>query len=186
LVHISTFEKDGFGKITEARPLLSERIKKRFPECHIFSVNRLETSGNPSYVAQPLVVSTNRSHVTFADICILRNAPTVTTFINLYKQPVRNRDEARETLDLLCDLQSWTLCESMPVHVKHWKDAEKQAWLSRWRYAETGTATGWNFKAVFLTDPKIKSYTYYEVDVLHDGTITIKDQQSMGQSGGYL
>jgi len=190
-VNIGTLGEVGRGKISEARPLISERIKNRFPGCHIFSVTclsvtYLESSGNPLYNAQPLVVTTNRNHTTFANICILRNAATVATFINFYKQPVRDRDEARETLDLLCELQSWTLVESMPAHVKHWKDAEKNEWLSRWRYTETATATGWNFKAVYLTDPQIKSYTYYEVDVLHDGTITIKDQQHMGQSGGYL
>jgi len=186
-VNIGTLGKEGRGKISEARPLKSERITKRFPGCHIFSVTCLEASGNPLYIAQPLVITTNKKPAYFSNIFILKNAATVTTLINLYKQPVRNRDEARETLDLLCELQSWTLCESTPpVHVKQRKDAVKDEWLSRWRYTETATSTGWNFKAVFLTDPQIKSYTYCEVDVLHDGTITIKDQQCMGQSGGYL
>jgi hypothetical protein len=185
-VYIVTYDKEGFGIISRARPLLSERITKRFPGCQIFIVACLGKSLNPLYVAQPLVVTTNKNPATLSNISILRNAPTVATFMNLYKQPVRNRDEARETLDLLCELQSWTLCDSIPVHLRQGKDAEKTEWLSRWRYTETATATGWNFKAVFLTDPRIECCNYYEVDVLHDGTITIKDQQYMGQSGGYI
>jgi len=184
-VDIVTYDKEGFGIISRARPLLSERITKRFPGCQFFIVACLGKGLNPLYVAQPLVVTTNKSPAHLSNISILRNAPTVATFMNLYKQPVRNRDEARETLDLLCELQSWTLCESIPVHLRHLKDAEKKEWLSRWQYTETATATGWNFKAVFLTDPHIECCTYYEVDVLLDGTITIKDHQYMGQSGGY-
>jgi hypothetical protein len=184
--NIVTYDKEGLGILIEARPLLSERVTERFPGCQIFIVGCLGRGLNPSYVAQPLVVTTNQSPAHLPNIFILRNAPTVTTFMNLYKQPIRNRDEARETLDLLCELQSWTLCDSIPAHLRQGKDAEKTEWLSRWRYTETATATGWNFKAVFLTDPRIECCNYYEVDVLHDGTITIKDQQYMGQSGGYI
>ena len=105
----------------------------------------------------------------------------------LYKSIKYLRDvtEARETLDLFCELQSWTVQKEIPEHVRNWEVAQDADWLSRWTYRQIKIPEGWRFHAVFLTDPVIWSYTYAEVDVRRDGTLKIQNQELMGASSAY-
>lgn len=173
------------GIITDARILNSARIKHRFPDYHISCVKCLGLSGNPIYIAQPMVVGTHYNPTAQSTVYILGNAATVASFISMHKEPVRNRDEARDTLNLLSELQSWTICEKAPNNALNQEDAKNPKWLSRWTYRETKTPMGWHFQAVFLTDPGVQSYTYYEIDVHGDGTIIVKDMVHMGNFAGH-
>jgi len=179
-------DRRDLGWITHARALDSERIKNRFPHCLIFSAGCLSGTLNPVFIAQPLVIGTNYSDAAMSTVFVLGNAPTVASFITEHKKPVRTQAEARATLDLLCELQNWTMCERMPDEVSGWNDAEDPEWVSRWTYRVTETKDGWTFQAVFLTDPQIRSYSYYEIEILHDGTITVRNRVLMGSAGGYL
>jgi hypothetical protein len=176
------------GWITHAWAIESDLVKNRFPHYKIFSVGCLSGTGNPVFIAQPLLIGTNDSPIAGANIFILGNAPTVAAFITEQKSPVRTLNEARETLALFCELQSWTTSESMPDEVSDWTDAKDPEWVSKWTYRETETNDGWSFQAVFLTDPApfIRSYYYYEIDVLRDGSIILLNGKDMGARGGYI
>ncbi len=179
-------DRGDWGWITHARALDSDRIKERFPCYKIFSVGCIGASLNPVFIAQPLVIGTNYSDAAMSSVFVLGNAPTVASFMTDHRKPVHTQGEARATLDLLCELQSWTICERMPDEVSGWKDAEDPEWVSRWTYRVTESKDGWAFQAVFLTDPQIRSYSHYKIEILHDGTITVKNRVYMGSAGGYL
>jgi len=175
----------GLGFLHSARPLESERILARFPGFRIFSVSYSDPMMHPFYTSQPLVIPIRHQKDSESNLKVLLNAPTVAAFISNLKQPVPDITAARETLDVFCELQGWTLVKEMPEHIRAWSQAKNADWVSRWKYRETERPDGWRFQSVCLTDPFINSYWHVEIDVLHTGDIAIKSQVPMGSIGMY-
>ena len=178
--------REEYGWITKVRLLNSDRITRRFPDASIASVYCLDVIGNQVLVARPMIVSTNEGDFTSTAVFILGNAPTVAAYITKYKMPVHTMDEARETLDIFAELQTWTICREMPEEVLGWNAATNQIWVSQWKYQEKESEIGWRFAAVFLVDPQIKEYVRGEVEIFRDGSVTFTNMMHMGSSGGYL
>lgn len=167
------------GFLYGARPLESERVRERFPDHRIFIVSSGDPIMHPIYSDQPLIIPTRHQDDGGSFLKVLVNAPTVATFISDHKQPVPDIAEARETLELFCELQSWTMQKGMPENFKNRDDAKNADWVSRWTYRETENPDGWRFQAVFLTDAFNRSYWHVEIDVFRDGTVKIRSQIPM-------
>lgn len=174
------------GFITSARLLDSKRIRERFPDCRILSVHC--SKQNPIFT-QPLVFGADYNEGGTSQCFVLGNPPTVAKFITKHKQPVDTLEAARENVSLLAELQSWELCREMPSEMAGKDEATDPTWVSKWKYQEMPTSNGWQFTIVFQTDPHgtiVRSYHQFVIEVLRDGTMTIRELKYMGGIGGYM
>ena len=184
---LSCMQESGLGLLYDVHALYSQRIQRHFPNCPIFRAGCLGPGLNPIFVAQPLVIGTNENGgIAGPTAYLLGNGPTVATFMNRYKQKVASIEQARELVDLFAELQSWTICENVQSELVGRADLNTPEWASRWIHTEKETESGWQIQAVFQTDPKIRSYSQYRIDILRDGSISVRHLAHMGQSGGYL
>jgi len=175
----------GGGSINDARPINSERIKKRFPGYVIYSVD-CSAGGNPVFISQPLVIGTPCIASFGTPIGILGNAPTVAAFITTHKQPVHSQEEAQELLDLFAELQGWSICRKMPEEALGFMNKGNSESVAKWEFQGMETGSGWTFTAVFMTDPFVKSYDRYFVEIFTDGSIRVKMLDYMGSHAMYL
>jgi hypothetical protein len=176
---------DSSGWISSAHILDSKRIRERFPDCRILSVN---CSKQNTIFTQPLVLGTNNNVLGFSQCFVLGNPPTVAKFITKHKQPVDTLEAARENVSLLAELQRWELCREMPAEMAGKDEATDPIWVSKWKYQEMPTSKGWQFTVVFQTDPhgtSVRSYHQFLIEVLRDGTMTIRELKYMGGISGY-
>lgn len=174
------------GWITGAKALDSQRMRDHFPDCRLYSVHAMAGSGNPLFIGQPLVIGTNWINDVLSSVYVLGNPPTVAAFMNQYKQKVDSLEEARRLVSLFAELQDWEICKQIPKGLSQWEKVRGPDWKSRWNYVEEKNASGWRFFTVFQTDPDIKNHWQYQIDVLRDGTISVKELMHMGRVGNYI
>ena len=177
---------DRMGWLSSARPLDSTRVRDRFPGCRLLSVNCSDL--NPIFT-QPMVIGTNCNDGGISQCFILGNAPTVAKFITKYKRAADTIEAARDNIDLLAELQSWEVCHEMPKEMSGQEEAKDPTWVSGWKYQEVPTSMGWQFKVVFQTDSHhgiVRRYQQFQLEVLRDGTMTIREIKDMGGIGGYM